>query len=253
MPTAAARDERYGARDGFLDRRRRRAVRALDQHPKLVEHGAVAARREHVQQRLRGKDLADRGGERRPAGLGADAHDLGQRVEQAVAGSVRTQMNVERGDEACGKVVFGGPNRDARRDGRDRLVADVLVDEIAGFPQRRGVDTGLAAETVERVDERLARRHDGESMPADRSRWRSGRRRLASPRRRSEGLSLPHPARRGRRAGRSPCRCVGRAPRSWCGRSASVGSLRMTRVAPSAGSCFARSTSASISPSRPAL
>ncbi len=56
----------------------------------------------------------------------------------------------------AGQVVLGGSNGDARRDGCDRLVADVLVDEVAGLPQRCGVDAGLAPEAVERVDERLA-------------------------------------------------------------------------------------------------
>ena len=69
---------------------------------------------------------------------------------------MRAQVDVERGDEAGREVVLGRANGDARRDGCDGLVADVLVDEVAGLPQRRGVDAGLAAEPVERVDERLA-------------------------------------------------------------------------------------------------
>ena len=49
----------------------------------------------------------------------------------------------------------------------------------------------------------------------------------------------------------SPIRCTSSSVR--CGSSESVWSLTITREAPSSGSCFARSTSASISPCRPAL
>ena len=107
------------------------AVGALDEHAELVEHRAVAAGGEDVEQRLRGEDLPDRRGERRPAGLGPDPHDLRQRVEQAVAGGVRAEVDVERGDEPGRKVVLGGANGDPRCDGRDGLVADVLVDRSA--------------------------------------------------------------------------------------------------------------------------
>ena len=65
-------------------------------------------------------------------------HDLGQRVEQPVAGRVRAEMDVERGDETGGKVVLGRAHGDARRDGRDRRVADVLVDDVRRLPQVRG-------------------------------------------------------------------------------------------------------------------
>ena len=70
---------------------------------------------------------------------------------------MRAEVDVERRDEPCRQVVLGGANRDPRRDGRDRLVADVLVDHVGGLPQVRRVDAGVAAEPVERLDERLAR------------------------------------------------------------------------------------------------
>ena len=46
---------------------------------------------------------------------------------------------------------------DARRERRDGLVADVLVDEIRRLPQRRDVDAGVEAHAGERLAERLAR------------------------------------------------------------------------------------------------
>ena len=210
---AAAGDERDRARDGLLDRRRRRAVGTLDQHPELVQHRAVATRGEDVEECLRGEDLADRRRERRPAGLGPDAHDLGQRVEQAIAGGVRAEVDVERGDEAGRQVVLGSANGDARRHGCDGLVADVLVDEVAGLPQRRRVDAGLAAEAVERVDERLA----GDPVQRQRQRIDRGRDEVGADARRDDRVQEP-------RAGgtldeeadgqaRSPRRCAGRAPR----------------------------------------
>ena len=123
--------------------------------------------------------------------LGADAHDLGERVEQAIAGGVRAQMDVERGHEAGREVVLGGADGDARRDGRDRLVADVLVDEVAGLPQRCGVDAGLAPETVERVDERLAGDAvERQRQRVDRCRDRGRRRRRVA----TTALSRPVPA-----------------------------------------------------------
>ena len=188
---AAARDERDGTGDRLLDRRRRDAVGALDEHPELVEHGAVAAGREDVEQRLGREDLADRRRERRPAGLGPDPHDLRQRVEQAVARGVRAEMDVERGDEAGRKVVLGRAHGDPRRDGRDGLVADVLVDEIRRLPERRGVDARLAAEPVERVDERLAR----DAVQRQRERVDGGGDQIGADARRDDGVEEPRAGR----------------------------------------------------------
>ena len=39
------------------------------------------------------------------------------------------------------------------QEGRERLVADVLVDRVRGFPQPRDVDPRVAAEPVERLRE----------------------------------------------------------------------------------------------------
>ena len=66
---------------------------------------------------------------------------------------MRAEVHVERRDETGGQVVLGCANGDARRDRCDRLVADVLVDQIARLPQGRRVHARLPAEAVERLDE----------------------------------------------------------------------------------------------------
>ena len=150
-------DEGDGARDGRVDRARRHAVPALDQRPELVDHRAVAAGRENVDQRLRREDLPDRRGERRPAGLAADLLELVEHLVQAVAGAVRAHLRVERGHEARRQVVLGRANREPRRERRDGLVADVLVDDVRGLPEPVGVDAGRETDAVERRCQGLAR------------------------------------------------------------------------------------------------
>ena len=66
------------------------------------------------------------------------------------------QVRVEGGDEAGGKIVLGGPYRDAGRERRDRLVADVLVDQIRRLPEVLAVDARLEPEPFEDVGEPLA-------------------------------------------------------------------------------------------------
>ncbi len=66
------------------------------------------------------------------------------------------EVDVERRNEPCRQVVLGSSNGDSRCHGCDRLVADVLVDQVGGLPERGRLDTRLAAEPFERVDERLA-------------------------------------------------------------------------------------------------
>ena len=113
--------------------------------------------------------------------------DLGQRVEQAVAGGMGAEVDVERGDEPGRQVVLGGPNGDPRRDGSDGLVPDVLVDQVGGLPQRRRVDTRLAAEPVERVDERLA----GDTVEGERQRVDGGGDQVGADARRDDGVEEP--------------------------------------------------------------
>ena len=173
-----------GARGVFLDRRRlaaeelhrtahrrldrggRRAVRARHELAELVEHGAVAPRRENVEEGLRAEDLTDRRSERWPARLLANPDDLRQRVQETVAGRVGPKMGVERRDEAGGKVVLRRPHRDAGRERGERLVADVLVDDVRGFPEPGDVDARVAPETEERLRERFP----GDPMKRERER-----------------------------------------------------------------------------------
>ena len=57
--------------------------------------------------------------------------------------ALRTQIRVERRDNAGRQVVFSCPNGDARRQRDHRFVADVLVDEIGDLPQRGDVDVAF--------------------------------------------------------------------------------------------------------------
>jgi hypothetical protein len=66
-------------------------------------------------------------------------------------------MDVERCDQARRQMVLRCAGRDPRGERRHRLVADVLVDEVGGAPERGDVDAGAQAQAVERVRERLTR------------------------------------------------------------------------------------------------
>ena len=129
-----AGDKADRAKHGLVDLGRGRAEPAPEQHAQLIDDRLVPARREHVDQGLGGEDLPDRRGERGPAGLGPDPHELVEHLVDPVPGRVRPQMQVERGDETRGKAVLGGASRDPRRDRRDGLVTDALIDELGGPP-----------------------------------------------------------------------------------------------------------------------
>ena len=159
------------ARDRGIDGLRRLAVRAVHERAKLVDHAPVAARLEHVQERLARQDLADRRSERRPTRLGADAADLVEHLLEPVLGGVGAEMNVERSHEPGRQVVLRGAHGDARRDGRDRLVADVLVDHVGGLPQASRLEPGRMAEPFERLGERLS----GHPVQRERERVDGGR------------------------------------------------------------------------------
>ena len=110
-----------------------------------------------MQESLGRENLADRSRERRKPRLGANASDLLENVEQAVGRAMRAKVNLERGDEAGGKVVLRGANGDAGRDRRDRLVPDELVDDVGGLPELVHVEPGGLPDPLERLGERLAR------------------------------------------------------------------------------------------------
>ena len=168
----AVGQQRDRSRDGCVDLARRLAVAALHQRSELVDDRAVAARREDVDQRLRREDLANRGGEGRPACLAADQRQLVQHLEQAIVGGVRAELAVEGGDETRREVVLGRAHGEARRKWRDRDVLEVLVDEVGALPQPGHVDAcshphpgqrrgeRLAGDTVERERERVERAGD---------------------------------------------------------------------------------------------
>ena len=109
-----------------------------------------------MEKRLRGENLADRCRERRPPGLGADAPDLLEDVEQAIGGGVRAQVHVERRDETRGEVVLRRADGDARCDVRDRLVADELVDDVRRLPELVDGEPGVVAQPLQRLCDGLA-------------------------------------------------------------------------------------------------
>ena len=158
-----------------------RAVQPLHEPAELVDDRSVPPRREDVEQRLRREDLPDRRRERRRTGLLAHQLQLLEHLEQPVAGRVRAQMGVERGDEAGRQVVLGRADGQARDERRHRLVADVLVDEVACLPELRDVDPGVHPHACERGRERLARdamQRQRERVERARDQVRSGARRL---------------------------------------------------------------------------
>jgi hypothetical protein len=130
---------------------------ALDERSQLIHDDGVTARGEHVEQRLRAEELADRGRERRPADLCAYDEELRDRLIEPVARRLGSEVRVERSHEARRQVVLGGADRDARSERRHGLVADVLVHEVRRFPQRRDADVALEPQPLERLSEGLAR------------------------------------------------------------------------------------------------
>ena len=110
-----------------------------------------------MHERLRPEDLADRGGERRPPGLGADLRQLLEHLVEAVAGGVGAQARVQRSYEPRWKLVLGRPDCDARRQRGHGLVPEVLVHELRRAPQRVDVDARVEPRPGERARERLPR------------------------------------------------------------------------------------------------
>jgi hypothetical protein len=70
---------------------------------------------------------------------------------------VGPKLGVQTRDQARGEAVLGGADGDARRERRDGLVADVLVDEVGGAPERVHVHLGVQAESSQGLRERLSR------------------------------------------------------------------------------------------------
>ena len=119
-----------------------------------------------MQERLRGEDLPDRRGERRPADLLADACELVEHLVEPVAGSrCARSCASSAATRPARQAVLRGADGDARRERRDRLVADVLVDEVGGAPERFDVDARVEAEARERR-QRAPRRRRGAAVSA---------------------------------------------------------------------------------------
>src|SRR2546430_1066932 len=72
-------------RAGLADPGGRRPDPAGEHPPQLVDDGRVATRRQPVDRRLRGEDLPDRCGGRRPPRLAPDSHELVEHLVDPVA------------------------------------------------------------------------------------------------------------------------------------------------------------------------
>ena len=110
-----------------------------------------------MDERLGREDLSDRRCEGRRSGFCTDQDQLVEDLVEPVGGAVRAQPRVHRRDEPCGQLVLGRPNRDPRRQRRHGLVADVLVDQLRGLPERVHVDAGVEVEPGQRRGKSLPR------------------------------------------------------------------------------------------------
>ena len=140
-----------------VDRPGRVAEAAADQVAQLVDDRPVAVRAEHVDERLRGDDVAHRRGERRRAGLDADAVDLVEHLVEPAAGVARAQLDVGGRDERDRDLPPRGAHGDPRQQRRRGRVAEVLVDEVGGLPEHVLVDARVEPEPGERLRGRLGR------------------------------------------------------------------------------------------------
>ena len=136
------------------------------------------------------------------------------RRRRARAGARRAPRRARR--EGCARRR-GSAIRGAS--GVDRLVADVLVDEVGGPPERVDVDAGRRGR-ARRARSRAPRprRGGGRARPGRRRR-RSGRRRRARPRSRRRARCRRRPGSRARPEGRSPRAIASTSSRTRCGSS----------------------------------
>ena len=105
----------------------------------------------------------------------AHASQLLEHLVEPVGQSVDAQPVVEARDQSGGQPVLGGADGVPRRERRHRHVAERGVDELAGLPESRDVDTGFEPDAGERLRERLGRRpverdRDGIDRAPDRRR-----------------------------------------------------------------------------------
>ena len=144
-------------RERRVDRPGRVAEAAADEVAQLVDDRPVAVRAEHVDERLRGDDVPHRRGERRRAGLDADAVDLVEHLVEPAARVARAQLDVGRADDRDRNLPPRRPHGDPRQQRRRGRVAEVLVDEVGRLPEHVLVDAGVEPEPGERLRGRLGR------------------------------------------------------------------------------------------------
>ena len=196
--------------------------------------------------------MPDRSRERRRADLGADGLQLGDHLVEPVAGPLCPEVEVDRRDQSGRKAVLGGPGGDARRERRDGLVADVLVDQVRCPPEGIRGDARLEAEAVQDARQRLARgavedEGDGVHGAGEQVDTRAG------------GLDRGGERAAARTLAVEPDRQVARlADRldqlaDAVGSSEPDGSWIRMRAAPNSGRRCAWATSASVSPDGPGL
>ena len=207
----------HGPLERRVDRPGRRPEAAADEIAQLVDDRAVAVRPEHVDERLRRDDVAHGRRERRRARLDADALDLVEHLVEPAAGVARAQLDVGRRDDRGRQLAPRGAHGDARQQRRRRRVAEVLVDEVGGLPQRVLVDARVVARVPPAPRRPPRPRCGARRARRDTRRWRSGRPRDGPPRARSRARSVRRSGSRGRpgdpraRAGRPRARRPSRA------------------------------------------
>ena len=80
-----------------------------------------------------------------------------EHLVESVSRSQRAQVRVEGGHETRRHPMLGGAHRDSGSERRDRLVAEVLVDQIGGPPDRVDVDARVQSQPGQRRRHRLPR------------------------------------------------------------------------------------------------
>ena len=222
------------ARQGRVDRRGRAAEPAVDELAQLVDDRPVAVCAQHVHERLRGDDLADRRRERRRADLAPDPLELVENLLQPVAGGrARSWSSI------AATSPIGTLRRAARTEirgasgvtGRSPMCSSTrsAAPPRGGRCRRRGRGRARSACAATRPRPGASRARPG------RRRRRSGLRPPAWPRAPARARCRPRPGRRARRAGRTPRAARRRARAARCGWSSPAGSCSRIRAAPSSG------------------
>ena len=217
----------------------------------LVDDRRVAVRAEHVQERLRGDDLADRRGERRRADLGADAVDLVEHLVEPVARR-RARAAARRAPRRARPAACCCAARTAIRGASGVTGSSPMCSSTRSAAAQSvvHVDAGVEPERRRAPAPPPPPRRGASSARPGRRRTRSGRRRRARPRAPRRARCRPRPGSRGRPAGprrsrssatSSPARCgcssAGRIVEQDARRAELRQPLAPRRRAPRAGRC----------------